>query len=74
MLNLNTFKSNTKLTILPTLCDTGKLNYFTQTGLNAIALLYRPDSKIKFFRMSVAVVKTHVIARFRLAPSDPEQP
>ena len=25
MLNLNTFKSNTKLTILPTLCDTGKL-------------------------------------------------
>ena len=26
MLNLNTFKSNTKLTILPTLCDTGKLD------------------------------------------------
>ena len=25
MLNLNTFKSSTKLTILPTLCDTGKL-------------------------------------------------
>ena len=27
MLNLSTFKSNTKLTILPTLCDTGKLEY-----------------------------------------------
>ena len=27
MLNLNTFKSNTKLTILPTLCDTGKLDW-----------------------------------------------
>ena len=27
MLNLNTFKSNTKLTILPTLCDTGKLEW-----------------------------------------------
>ena len=31
MLNLNTFKSNTKLTMLPTLCDTGKLESWTVT-------------------------------------------
>ena len=46
MLNLNTFKFNTKLTILPTLCDTGKLDWPKAASKFSVSTLHTSHRSI----------------------------